>query len=299
MQNQQNQTELSNEENKKILVVSVGHHSRLGDILEYALAEVAFETVEVDAFLRGTWMHRRLLFVLSTEKTDEDAGLHALCLHLRHNADFLKDCVCAAIADNAQGRLAHLDLLALLLAANSAGASLPAHPLLEGDRELRYFSGGRESSFERYRIQARQLVERLTAAASTPPELPRVRLCIALEDGAAHDWRTLLSQITETRDGVLADDQEPLETILVCENTSGTPDENTLSLLDGAGRLGVFLASPTMGSDLYLSCLLERACLRGSYSLVPRAVLVFDGMSAVEVLAGKRETERVKAALTQ
>ena len=137
MQNQQNQTELSNEENKKILVVSVGHHSRLGDILEYALAEVAFETVEVDAFLRGTWMHRRLLFVLSTEKTDEDAGLHALCLHLRHNADFLKDCVCAAIADNAQGRLSHLDLLALLLAANSAGASLPTHPLLEGDRELR------------------------------------------------------------------------------------------------------------------------------------------------------------------
>ena len=299
MQNQQNQTDLSYQKNEKILVVSIGRHTRLGDILEYALAEVAFETVETEAFLNGNCDNRKLLFAISADETSGNAQLHTLIASLREKNNLLEGCVCAAIADNAQGRLSHLDLLALLLAANSAGASLPAHPLLEGDRELRYFSVGRESSFERYRMQARQLVERLTAAASTPPELPCVRLCIALEDGAAHDWRTLLSQITETRDGVLADDQEPLETILVCENTSGTPDENTLSLLDGAGRLGVFLASPTMGSDLYLSCLLERACLRGSYSLVPRAVLVFDGMSAVEVLAGKRETERVKAALTQ
>ena len=33
--------------------------------------------------------------------------------------------------------------------------------------------------------------------------------------------------------------------------------------------------------------------MTGNYALAPRAVLVFEGMSAVEVPASKRETERV------
>ncbi|MEN6635250.1 MAG: hypothetical protein ABFC56_05335 [Clostridiaceae bacterium] len=297
MQNQQNQTELSNKKNKKILVVSVGHHTRLGDILEYALAGAAFETEEAEAFLNESWNNRTLLFAISADETSGKAQLHTLIASLREKNNSLEGCVCAAIADGAQGRLAHLDLLALLLAANGAGARLPARPLLEGDRELRYFSGGRESSFERYRMQARQLVERLTTPEATS-EHPRVRVCIALEDGAAHDWRALLDRMIETRGGVLTDDQEPDETILVCENTAGMPEESTLSLLDGAGRLVVFLASPAMGSDLYIACLLERACLRGNYSLSPRGTLVLEGINAMEVPVSKRETERVKAAIT-
>ena len=46
------------------------------------------------------------------------------------------------------------------------------------------------------------------------------------------------------------------------------------------------------------AALLERACLRGGYSLAPRGVIVFEGKSAVEVLASKAEMERVKGNIT-
>ena len=278
-----------NQTNKKLLLVSVGRHTRLGDILEYALAGVAFETVETEAFLHGDWMHRRVLFAISTGETDDCAGLHALIAAWKRNDCFFEGCVCAAIVDGAQGRLAHLDTLALLLEANRVGAMLPPRPLLEGDWELRYFSGGRESSFERYRVQARSLVERLMAAEPTMPEHPRVRPLAALEDGPAQDWLAMLKRMTENRSGVLVESKEPDETILVCENTGGLPDDRTLSLLDGGGRLGVFLASPAMGAELYIACVLEHACLRGDYSLTPRAMLVFEGYCAVEVAANKGE----------
>ena len=167
---------------------------------------------------------------------------------------------------------------------------------MEGDRELRYFSGGRESSFERYRVQARSLVERLMAAEPTMPEHPRVRPLAALEDGPAHDWLAMLKRMTENRSGVLVESKEPDETILIllCENTGGLPDDRTLSLLDGGGRLGVFLASPAMGADLYIACVLERACLYAGTTALRRAQCwCLRGMSAVEVVS-KRELERVR-----
>ncbi len=297
MQNQKDSIESTEPSGEKLVVVSIGRHTRLGDVLEYALFDTAFETVDAERFFNGNWTNRRLLFAISADETGENAQLHTLNARLREKDGFLENCVCAVIADDAQGRLSYLDAIALLLAANGAGASMPAHPLIEGDRELRYFSGGKVSPFERYRVQARQLVERLLAAESTPPEHPRLQLQLALEDGAAHDWRLLLERMIETRAGLFSDDQEPDDTILVCENILGLPEGNVLSRLNGGGRLRIVLASPTMGSDLYLACLLVHSCLRGNYCLAPRAVLVFEGLSAVEVLASKRELERVKGIL--
>ena len=302
MQDQQNTKDLSQQNAEKILVVSAGHHTRLGDILEYALAGTAFDSVEVEAFLNKSWNNRKLLFALSAGETAQDAGLHALCSHLRENTDFLEGCVCAAIADNSQGRLAHLDLHSLLLAANQSGALVISRPLIEGDRELRFFSGGKESPFERYREQARFLVERLIAVETTEPEKRNLRLLTALESGTAHDLRTLLSRMAEFRCGELMEVDEPYAPVLLCENTQGLPDEKTLSLLDGGGKLRILLASPAMGGDLYIACLIERACLTcltGNYALEPRGVLLFEGLSAMEVPMNRRETERVKAALTQ
>ena len=54
------------------------------------------------------------------------------------------------------------------------------------------------------------------------------------------------------------------------------------------------IASPATGGALYLAGLIERACLRGSYTLPPHAVLVFDAVSAVEAMASRAEMERVK-----
>jgi hypothetical protein len=70
-------------------------------------------------------------------------------------------------------------------------------------------------------------------------------------------------------------------------------------MLGGTGRLRLLLASPTTGSDLYTAALMERACLRGDYTLPPNAIVVFEGISAVEALASKGEMERVKGIFSQ
>ena len=294
-----NPTESTESSGEKLVVVSVGRHSRLGDILEYALADTAFETVDSDAFLRGSWINRKLLFTISTEETSDCTPLQTLTAALHRKESFLEGCVCAAVLDGAQGGLAHLGALSLLLAANRSGAIVLSRPLIECDKDLRFFSGGKESPFERVRVQTRLLIERLQAAESNEPEAPNLRLLTTLESGAAHDWRALLSRIAGQRGGELIDIEEPYVSALLCENTQGLPDERTLSLFQEGGRLRILLASPAMGSELYIACLIERACLTGNYALAPRAVLVFEGMSAVEVPASKRETERVKAMLTR
>ena len=297
MQNEQGNSELSKKDAGKLVVVSIGRHTRLGDILEYALAGQVFETIDAERFFNESWTNRRLLYAISADESDGNAHLKKMTSHLREKGDFLEGCVVAAIVDGAQGALAHLDTLALLLAANRAGATILSRPLIEADRELRFWSGGRESSFERYRASARQLVERLLAAETTPPEHLRVRFATALEGGAAHEWSGMLEEIVTTSGGTFEDIIAPDETVLLCENTDGLPDERTLALLNASGTLRLLLASPTPGGDLYTSAIFERACMRGNYSLAPSGVLVFEGLSAVEVLASKRELERVKAAL--
>ena len=294
MQNEQENSELSKKDAGKLVLVSIGRHTRLGDILEYALAGNSFETVEEERFFNDSWANRRLLFAISADESSGDAHLHTMTSHLREKCDFLEGCVVAAIVDGAQGAIAHLDALALLMAANRAGATIVSRPLNEADRELRFWSGGRESSFERYRASARQLVERLMEAEATPQEHPRVRFATALEGGAAHEWSGVLEEIVTASGGTFEDIIAPDETILLCENTDGLPEERTQALLNASGTLRLLLASPTPGGDLYASAIIERACMRGNYSLAPRGVLAFEGLSAVEVLASKRELERVK-----
>lgn len=293
MQNEDRDARTTEELNDKLLVVSVATHTRLGDVLEFALLETDFETLDVEGFLRTNHKNRRVLFAVSTDATGENAKLRELAANIKANA--LEHCVCAAIADGATGGEAHLDMIRLLRAANAVGASIIAKPLLESGRDLRQFAHGKETPFVQYRMQARELVTRLYALQTEPTENPCVRFITVLEGGAAYDWREYLSRLIESKGGELADIGEPDETILLCENTEGLPDERTLSLLASSGQLRILLTSPTTGSELYLACLIERACLRGNYMLPPRAILVFDGMSAVETMASKAEMDRVNA----
>ncbi len=276
-----------------LVVVSIGNHTRLGDVLEYAVAGLAFETIEPEVFLRGSWQNRRVLFAISADVSGENTQLRALAAGLRVGVCRLEGCTCATLVDGASGGDAHLDAIALLLAANNAGARVIAKPLLEGGRELKPFLGGKESPFERYRMLARELTARLCAEALQAAS-PLVRLLTALEGGAVFDWRAFLARVVSQTGGEMEDIGTPDATILLCENEGGLPDERTLSLFSGAGLLRLLIASPATGSELYIACLIERACLRGGYALPPHAVLVFDGMSAVEAMASRVEMERVK-----
>jgi hypothetical protein len=298
MRNKQDHFENQSSETKPeeaLVVVSVGNHTRLGDVLEYAVSGLAFETVETDDFLRGIWKNRRILFAISADATGENARLRALAAGLCSGATLLDGCVCAALADGASGGEAHLDTIRLLLAANGAGASVIAQPLLEGGRELKLFSGGKETPFERYRVRARALVTRLCADAPQVSARALVRFLTTLEGGAAFDWRGFLTRLVAQAGAEMEDIGTPDETILLCENSDGLPDEKTLSLLSGSGLLRLLIASPATGSELFVACLFERACLRKNHVLPPHAVLVFEGMSAVEAMASKAEMEKVNA----
>ena len=288
------------ESGEKLVVVSIGDHTRLGDVLEAALSGVAFETAGAEVFLGGNWQQRKLLFAVSAEERSENAQLRALAARLSGGEHALSGCVCACIADGASGGQAHLDVFRLLLAANAAGAEVIAAPLLESGRELRGFASGKETPFARYCTLARELVSRLMEAKPLTKQsgLAIYRFMTALEAGSARDWRDLIARSVELSDECPAKQDLPSQTVLLCENENGLPEEKTLSLLTDSGSLRILLASPATGSELYLACLLERACLRGNYALPPRAVLCFEGLSAVEVLASKAELERVKGMLS-
>ena len=282
---------------EKLVVVSIGTHTRLGDVLESALTGVAFETVTAEDFSRRRWEDRRLLFAISAGADGENAQLRALASQLARGDCALADSVCACIVDGASGGHAHLDAIKLLLAANDAGAEVIATPLLESGRELRTFASGKEAPFSRYCSLAEGLVARLMEAKPLASQTDAItsRFLTALEAGTARDWSALIARYLELNEEFPTKRDVVNQTILLCENQNSLPDENTLSRLTGVGYLRLLLASPATGSELYLACLLERAVLRGNYALPPRAVLVFEGLSAAEVLSSKAELERVKA----
>ena len=285
----------------QIVIVSMGQHTRLGDVLEYALAQTPFETIDASELARGNWANRRLLFATSADQRGENAGLRQLAARLGGGECDLSGCAVAMIADGEQGGAIHLDAIRLLIAANAAGAEVLTRPLIETGRDLRTLTqelGGRESGFERYRSLARALAERLAKVEQAKSGLHEPRLATALDAGTGNDWRAAIRRMLAAGSAALSeDDSETEETILLCENAEGLPDAATLAQLRGEGRVRFLVASPSTGAELYLAALLERACLRGGYSLAPRGVIVFEGKSAVEVLASRAEMERVKALL--
>lgn len=284
----------------QIDLISIGRHTRLGDVLEHALEGLTFETLDTEALSNGSLLHRRLLFVVSADQYGENEQMHAMnSLFLRGECR-LDGSACAVIADGEQGGALYTDALRLLRAANRAGAACVAQPLLASSRDLRSLPassvGGRKTPFARYCALAKALVKRLSEYEGESGEMMRVRLATALSSGAAREWGIALARLLEPVKCDLTDTSTAKHTILLAENTTGLPDEKTLALLKNRGGcLRCLIASPAMGGDLYALALLDQACARGGYALSPEGMLVFEGMSAVEALSSGAELERVKA----
>lgn len=288
--------------NNPITLISIGRHTRLGDVLEQALAGLPFRTLEAEELSGDRVAGTRLLFAVSADATGENEPMRRLTARLLRGEFRLDGALCAAIADGEQGGATQMDALRLLLAANRAGALCIPCPLLESGRELKRFSDAgataRKTPFEAYVTQAKALMKRLNEFETELPERPRVRAISPLAGGAAKDWRAALSRYVADAGGELAEKDDADLTVLLAENTGGLPDERTLALLGrGSGRLICLIASPAAGSELYSLALMDQACVRGGYSLAPEGILVFEGRSAVEALASKAEMERVQATL--
>ena len=285
--------------NHPITLISIGRHTRLGDVLEQALDGLSFQTLEAEEFMDELAGGARLLFAVSADALGENEQLHRLTRRLSRGELHLHGAACAILADGEQGGAIQLDALKLLLAASGAGASCIAQPLLESRRELRNFletkGAARKTPFDAYVSRANEMIRRLSEFETEPSAPTRVRLVSPLTGGTAKDWRSAMIRMLTDSGAELTEGDDATHTILLAENTSGLPDERTLALLKrGGGRLTCLVASPAMGSELYMLALLDQACVRGGYSLAPDGMLVFEGMSAVEVLASKAELERVK-----
>ena len=290
--------------NNPIKLISIGRHTRLGDVLEQALEGLSFQTMEAEELSGAAIAGARLLFAVSADALGENEPLRGWIARLKRGECRLDGAACAMVADGEQGGALQTDALKLLLAASGAGAACISQPLLEAHRDLKHFSnaGGaaRKTPFDAYVMQAKALTKRLNEYQIDQPEHSRNRIISPLTGGAVKDWRSALSRILAENGSTLTEGDDTTHTILLAENTSGLPDERTLALLRrGSGRLTCLVASPAMGSELYSLALLDQACVRGGFSLAPEGMLVFEGMSAVEVLSSKGEMERVKNSLTK
>lgn len=286
----------------RITLVSIGRHTRLGDVLEQALEGVSFRTMDIEEIADESTAQKRLLFAASADGCGENESMRRLTARLLRGECRLDGAVCALISDGEPGGAIQTDALKLLLAANRAGALCASQPLLESGRDLKRFSklGGkaRVTPFDAYTAQAKALIKRLSDVEVEWPEQPRFRVVSPLAGGTAQDWRAVLARFVSEFGGKLTEEANAEGTILLAENTDGLPDERTLALLKrGSGRLTCFVASPAIGGELYTLALLDQACVRGGYLLAPEGMLVFEGMSTVEAFASKVELERVKAGI--
>lgn len=293
---------------QEITLVSMGRHTRLGDVLESALEGAALATLEADALIGAAGAGKRLLFAVSSGMNGAPEEAARLTGRLLSGGCDLHGAVCAAVVDANGGGSAYAAALRLLLAANGAGAALPNKPLLAANQDLRNLSllpgAPREAPYARYRRLAKELVERLAQAEPETAEHPRVRICTPLEDeGAAREWRAMIeralifggAEVTEA-------ENDPADGVfLLCENARALPDARTLAVLDDprGGFLRAAVASPRAGAELFCMLALERACAQGNYNLPPNAFTVLEGFTAAEALTSKTEVERVKAGVNR
>jgi hypothetical protein len=276
-----------------VKLISVGRHTRLGDILERAVTDISFETIRSDDVAKQNLEGERLLFAVSSDEFGENEALSALTRDVLSGKCSLADSVCAVIGDGERGGALHADLLKLLFALNGAGCAIMNHPCVEGSRDLKNLSSqtGDESTppFELYRRQAESLVGRLLAFEPAESGNQRIRFASALEsEGAARDWLEALGKEAAAHGAKLVSADDPADaTLLLCENTRNTPDEATMRLIDSfdACTLSCIVASPRFGAEFYCMQILEQACLQGGCSLLPYAFTIYDGISAAQAFA--------------
>ncbi len=294
----QKKTGKQNTLQESLLIISLGRHTRLGDVLEHALQGIKFSTIDAAELTQEGLQQKRILFAASADQYGTNEPMRLLVKRMNAGELRLEGCVCAMIADGEQGGPIHLDAIKLLFAANAAGSEVIYRPLLESGSDMRILpDDGRGTPFQRYQSLARLLVERLMNSNANMANQRHVRFISALDEGETNDWRTAIGRMADSAGVILSDDANTEETIFLCENRSGVPDDKTLGLLSGGGKIRFVIASPTGGSDLYTAALIERACIRGDYALFAGEVTVFEGLSAVELLANKADLEKIKRSL--
>lgn len=161
----------------RLTVLLEGAHPRLNNVLQTALAGIAFDTVPA-AGPYPSLQNRRVLFALSVGKAGLDPEICALLIHLRTHTDALEGSIGTLLIDG-DGELYTKQLAHMLaLAANAAGCFFPGKPLVEATGSLTNWNvqAARRgiSPLAAYHAAARELALRL--AKFEPPHYARPRV---------------------------------------------------------------------------------------------------------------------------
>ncbi len=162
----------------RLIVVSLGQHTRLGDILEYALDGRAFDTVTADMLPETGLDGRRILFAISLDGYGMQPEALACMRYLRAHPRALEGAAGALLLDS-ETELYTKDLArTFILDANFAGCRFIARPLVEATGSLRNFdvlSGIHGvDRFTAYQRAARTLIDRLSDDAPARAERPNI-----------------------------------------------------------------------------------------------------------------------------
>lgn len=161
-------------------LISMGRHTRLGDVLETALADVPFTTVPAAALADTPVDQKRLLFALSVDHSGVEPDYARVLAYLRTHTGALTGSCGAFLVDGESEQYTKGLARTLALAASMAGCRLPGKPLVEATKSLKNFdvlSGlYGVDRFTAYKNAAGALVTRLMQ--SEPRRFQRPRLLL-------------------------------------------------------------------------------------------------------------------------
>ena len=189
---------------ERLTIVSLGKHTRLGDILEYALEGRTFDAVTADMLPEAELTGRRILFAISLDEYGMQPEALDCIRCLRAHPQALEGATGALLLDGETEQ--HTKDLArtFILDANSAGCRFIARPLVEATGSLRNFdvlSGIHGvDRFTAYQRAARALVGRLVEDVPARTERPNILMLHASNRGSSNT----LALALETA-GLLAD----------------------------------------------------------------------------------------------
>ncbi len=180
----------------ELLLLRAGRSDRLQDVLDHALDGLSWREAGDGEPLQG----RKLAFALALDEYGPGEDFCRLLRRLRRDPDGLEGASAAILVDGAGEFDTKAAARMLAFTANQSGCAFPGKPLVEATGSLHNLDVlSRKMSMpqmEVYRETARTLLHRLTGAAPSKPDAPRV-LVLHASDRATSNTLALGAALRE------------------------------------------------------------------------------------------------------
>ncbi|MEG1525438.1 MAG: NAD(P)H-dependent oxidoreductase [Clostridia bacterium] len=185
---------------ERLTILTLGKHTRLGDILAYALDGVDFNAVTAEEMKSTDLRGRRILFALSLDESGLADDFMCCIRYLRTHFQALDGATGAILVDSATELYTKEIARTLVFDANCSGCRFPGRGMVEATKSLKNFDvlcgvyG--VDRYTAYQRAVRLLIERLCSDVPAQFERPKV-LWLHASDKARSNAFALGSQVTE------------------------------------------------------------------------------------------------------